>query len=84
MRYRKLGIDLLNVLENNQADKTGVIDVKMDGPVYEKQSFFKMLRLLFSSKLDWGAGIVSIDKTAYKEIGALIRSLKFLSSEVEF
>ena len=37
-----------------------------------------------SSKLDWGAGIVSIDKTAYKEIGALIRSLKFLSSEVEF
>ena len=41
-----------------------------------------MLGLTFSSKLDWGSYIISIDKTAYKKIGALIRSIKFPSSEV--
>ena len=41
-----------------------------------------MLGLTFSSKLDWGSYIVSIAKTASKKIGALIRSLKFLSPEV--
>ena len=32
--------------------------------------------------LDWGSYIVSIAKTASKKIGALIRSMKFLSPEV--
>ena len=41
-----------------------------------------MLGLTFSSKLDWGPYIVSIAKTAYKKIGALIRSMKFLYPEV--
>ena len=41
-----------------------------------------MLGLTFSSKLDWGSYIISIAKTASKKIGALIRSLKFLSPEV--
>ena len=41
-----------------------------------------MLRLTFSSKLDWGSYIISIAKTASKKIGALIRSTKFLSPEV--
>ena len=41
-----------------------------------------MLGLTFSSKLDWGSYIVSIAKTASKEAGALIRSVKFLSPEV--
>ena len=41
-----------------------------------------MLGLNFSSKLDWGSYIVSIVKTASKKIGALIRSMKFLSPEV--
>ena len=36
-----------------------------------------MLRLNFSSKLDWGSYIISIAKTASKKIGALIRSMKF-------
>ena len=36
---------------------------------------------LTSSKLDWGSYIVSIAKTASKKIGALIRSIKFLSPE---
>ena len=41
-----------------------------------------MLGLTFSSKLDWGSYIISIAKTASKKIGALIRSMKFLSPEV--
>ena len=41
-----------------------------------------MLELTFSSKLDWGAYIISIVKTATKKIGALIHSMKFLSLEV--
>ena len=58
------------------------IDVKMDGSVLEENSSFKMLGLTFSSKLDWGSYIISIAKTASKKIGALIRSMKFLSPEV--
>ena len=45
-------------------------------------SSFKMLGLTFSSKFDWGSYIISISKTASKKIGALIRSMKFLSLEV--
>ena len=41
-----------------------------------------MLRLTFSSKLDWDSYTVSIAKTACKKIGALIRSMKFLSPGV--
>ena len=41
-----------------------------------------MLELTFSSKLDWGSYIISIAKTAFKNIGVLIRSMKFLSSEI--
>ena len=54
----------------------------MDGSVLEVKTSFKMLGLTFSSKLDWGSYIVSIAKTASKKIGALIRSMKFLSREV--
>ena len=53
----------------------------MDGSVLEEKASFKMLGLTFSSKLDWGSYIVSIAKTAPKKIGALIRSMKFLSPE---
>ena len=41
-----------------------------------------MLGLTFSSKLDRGPYIISIAKIASKKIGALIRSMKFLSPEV--
>ena len=54
----------------------------MDGFVLEEKTSFKMLGLTFSSKLDCGSYIVSIAKTASKKIGALIRSMKFLSPEV--
>ena len=61
---------------------TGALDVKTDGSILEEKTSFKMLGLTFSSKLDWGSYIVSIAKTASKKIGALIRSMKFLSPEV--
>ena len=43
---------------------------------------FKMLGLTFSSKLDWCSYIISSAKTNSKKIGALIRSIKFLSPKV--
>ena len=54
----------------------------MDESVLEDKSSFKIPELTFSSKLDWGSYIISIAKTASKKIGALIRSMKFLSPEV--
>ena len=64
------------------SNNNGSIDVEMDGSVLEEKSSFKMLGLTFSSNLDWGSYIISIAKTASKKIGALIRSMKFLSLEV--
>ena len=66
----------------DRSKNTGAIDVKMDGSVLEDKTSFKILGLTFSSKFDWGSYIVSIAKTASKKIGALIRSMKFLSPEV--
>ena len=66
----------------DRSKNTGAIDVKMDRSVLEEKTSFKMLGLTFSSKLDWGTYLVSIAKTASKKIGALIRSMKFLSPEV--
>ena len=54
----------------------------MDWSVLEEKTSVKILGLTFSSKLDWGFYIVSTAKTASKKIGALIRSMKFLSPEV--
>ena len=56
--------------------------MKMDGSVLEEKQSLKMLGLTFSSKLDWGSYFISIAKTASKNIGALIRSMKFLSPEI--
>ena len=66
----------------DRSNNTAAIDVKMDGSLLEEKSFFKMLGLTFSSKLDWGSYIFSIAKIASKKIGALIRTMKFLSPEV--
>ena len=66
----------------DRSKNTGAIDVKMDLSVLEEKTSFKMLGLTFSSKLNWSSYIVSIAKTASKKIGALIRSMKFLSPEV--
>ena len=61
---------------------TGAIDVKMDGSVFDQKLSFKILALIFTSKLDWGSYIISIAKTASKKIGTLIRSMIFLFLEV--
>ena len=66
----------------DRSNNNGCIDVKMGGSILEEKSSFKMLGLTFSSKLDWDSYIISIAKTASKKIGALIRSMKFLSPEV--
>ena len=49
--------------------------MKIDRSVFEEKSSFKMLRLTFSSKLDWGSYIISIAKTASKKFGVLICSV---------
>ena len=67
---------------SDRSNNTGYINVEMDGSVLEEKTSFTMLGLTFSSKLDWGSCIISIAKTASKKIGALIRSMKFLSPEI--
>ena len=66
----------------NPSNNTGATDVKKNVFVFEEKSSFKMLGLTFSNKLGWGSYIISIAKTAPKKIGALICSMKFLSSDV--
>ena len=66
----------------DRSNNTGAMDVKIDGSVLEEKSFFKMLGLTFSSKLDWGSYITSIAKSSSKKIGALIHCMKCLSPEV--
>ena len=52
----------------DRSNNNGSIDVKMGGSILQEKSSFKMLRLTFSSKLDWGSYIISIAKTASKKI----------------
>ena len=80
---------LISMIEKTQLDSfeqsnnTGAIDVKMDSSVLKEKSSFGMLGLLsFSSTFDCGSYIISIIKTVFKKSGALIRFIKFLSSEV--
>ena len=54
--------------------------MKMDSSVLKKKSSFEMLGLPLSSTLDCGSYIISLIKTFFKKIGALIRFIKFLSS----
>ena len=63
------------------SNNTVASDVKINGSVLEERPFFKILQLTFFSKLDWGCYIIFIVKTVSKEIGSLICSMKFLSSE---
>ena len=54
----------------------------MNGSVLEERFYFKMLGLTFLSKLDWASYINSIAKTVSKMIGALVRSMNFLSLKI--
>ena len=55
----------------DRSNNNGSIHMKMDGSVLEEKSCFKILGLTFSSKFDWGSYIISIAKTASKNIGVL-------------
>ena len=66
----------------DRSNNTGALDADINGSVYEEKSTFKMLGLTFPSKLNLGSYIISIAKTAFKKIGAVIRSMKSLSPEV--
>ena len=60
-------------------NNTGALNAKINGSVLKEKS---SLTMTFSSKFYWVSSIVSIVKTASKKMGALIRSMKFLSVEV--
>ena len=51
-----------------RSNDTGAINVKMDGSVLEAKLSFKILGLIFSSKLESGSYIISIAKTASKKM----------------
>ena len=68
----------------DRSNNNDSIDVKTDGSVLEEKSSFKMLRLTFSSKLDWVSYIIYIAKTASNKIGALIHSMKFPSPDLPY
>ena len=54
------------VVSFDQSNKNGSIDVKMDGSVLEDKSYFRILGLTFSYKLDWGFYTISIANSFYE------------------
>ena len=74
----------VNLVLFDWSNNNGSIDVKIDGSVLEVKSYFKILGLTVSSKLDRGSYFISIAKTASKKIGALIHFflLRFLSVSI--
>ena len=72
----------IQLVSFDQSNNTGSIDLEMHGSVLEEKPSFKMLGLTFSSILDWGSYIISIAKTASKNIRVLIPFVKCLSPEV--
>ena len=82
MNFQIKQINQTKMVSFDRANNNGSIDMEMDGSVFEEKQNFKILGLTFPSKMDWGSYIISVAKTASNKIGALIRSLKFLSPEV--
>ena len=52
------------------------------GSTLQQKSSFMIPELSFSLKVNLGSHIIKIARTASKKIGALICSMKFLSSDV--
>ena len=63
--YENFNTGKTQLVSFDRSNNTGAIDVKIDGPVLEEKSSFKMLGLTFSSKLDWGSYIISIAETFF-------------------
>ena len=78
---------LISVLEKtqlvpfDQSSNTGLLMWKWMGLFLRKNHLLRCWDWL-SLQLDWGFYVMSIAKTASKKIGALIRSMKSLSSKV--
>ena len=72
-------VELASELESNLQNTT---DWGRKWLVDFRNLFLRMLELSFSCKLGYDSYIISVAKTASKKIRALIRSLKFLSSQV--
>ena len=66
------------------SDNHGAFNMKMDRALFEQKPSFRMLGLSFSSKFNWASSIFCIVKPNFMKITVLIRSMKFLSSEVKF
>ena len=60
----------------DQSNNTRAIDVKMDESVLGEKSYFRMLGLPFSSRLNWGSYTWIIAETASRKIEGFICSLK--------
>ena len=56
--------------------------MKLDGSILEEKSFFKILVVSLSFKLDWDSYIIPIAQTAPTKIGVFIHFMKFRSLEV--
>lgn len=59
----------------------GVIDVKMNGCVLDKNYILRCWYCLSILTWEWDSYIVSIAKSVPKEIGTLTQSINFFSSE---
>ena len=66
----------------DRLNNSGDMDYKMDGSSLSERLSYKILDFSFISKLNWSVYIVFIYKTASEEIGTLICSMKFLTSEI--
>ena len=82
---------LISMLENlnfvlfDRSNNSGAINVKMYGSVLKEKSTFKVLALAFSS--NWIGALtlfLLLRMNAFKKVGALIHSMKFLSVRVLF
>ena len=81
---RKWVVDLnagkTQLVWSNRSNNTGATEVKIDGSTLEKNDLLRCWGCL--SKSDRGSYIIYTAKTVSQKIGALIRSMKFLSPEV--
>ena len=65
-----------------QCNDTGVVDVKMDGPVLEEKSSLKMPRLSFSCRLDWALTLSLLLKLPPRKMVNFGRCLSELAQQV--
>ena len=75
-------LEKLNWFQLTRLIKLVLLMWKLMEYAVEEKSYFKILGLTFSAKLDWGSYIISIAKTASNKFGTIIHLIKFVSPEV--